>query len=423
MPLYEFVGDSLHLIRQKSLASIGLLERTHIQRALRACIEAITPGVRTMVLAEEYGNWVGANRRIDLLCLDEQARLVVVELKRDDGAHMELQALRYAAMISAMRFDQAVEAHRKYLSSLGSPEDPEAAIRSFLKKEDGPVTLSDEPVRIVLVAVEFPQELTTAVLWLNGLRLDIRCVQMRPHVVDQRTLIDFQQVIPLPEAQQYQVALRDKAIEQAQAKAGARDYTRYDLSIGDTTQTNLPKRRLIYEVVAEAIRRKMTPEQVVASIGFSEAWLFVSADGTLDEAGMLGACPGKPLSKSYFIANAELFHIDGRTYAFTNQWGLRTIEAVDGIRAQIPPGPPIEYSPTAPVEDEVSYNSHTIRRRENGTIELDIDGESVQPVKPALRILAKQLGVADQNGQGTELNTRQLGLQVIKAVRALSSEG
>ena len=102
------------------------------------------------------------------------------------------------------------------------------------------------------MAVEFPQELTTTVLWLNGLRLDIRCVQMRPH-----------------------------------------------------------------EVVAEAIRRKMTAEQVTAAIGFNEGWLFVSADGTLDEAGMLAACPGRPLSKSYFIAGDELFHIDGRTYALT----------------------------------------------------------------------------------------------------------
>jgi hypothetical protein len=36
--------------------------------------------------------------------------------------------------------------------------------------------------------------------------------------------------------------------------------------------------------------------------------------------------------------------------------------------------------------------------------------------------LVSMLGVSEQSGQGTELNTRQLGLQVIKAVRALNSE-
>jgi len=42
---------------------------------MRASIDAITPDpqVQTMVLAEEFGDWVRANRRIDLLCLDENA--------------------------------------------------------------------------------------------------------------------------------------------------------------------------------------------------------------------------------------------------------------------------------------------------------------------------------------------------------------
>ena len=54
-----------------------------------------------MVLAEEFGEWEASRRRIDLLVLDKDANLVVVELKRtDDGGHMELQALRYAAMVS-----------------------------------------------------------------------------------------------------------------------------------------------------------------------------------------------------------------------------------------------------------------------------------------------------------------------------------
>ena len=48
-----------------------------------------------MVLAEEFGDWQDSRRRIDLLCLDRDAGLVVVELKRtEDGGHMELQAIR-----------------------------------------------------------------------------------------------------------------------------------------------------------------------------------------------------------------------------------------------------------------------------------------------------------------------------------------
>src|SRR5690606_15422012 len=124
MPLYEMTGDSLSSVNARTFTEFGFTERQNLQRAIRASIDAITPDpeVRTMVLAEEFGEWVGVNRRIDLLCLDEDANLVVVELKRESATHMELQALRYAAMISTMRFEQAVKAHEKYLESIGSSD-------------------------------------------------------------------------------------------------------------------------------------------------------------------------------------------------------------------------------------------------------------------------------------------------------------
>lgn len=78
VPLYEMTGNSLTAVPERTFTELGLQERANIQRAIRTHIEAITPGVNTMVLAEEFGDWEGANRRIDLLCLDSEARLVVV---------------------------------------------------------------------------------------------------------------------------------------------------------------------------------------------------------------------------------------------------------------------------------------------------------------------------------------------------------
>ena len=78
-----------------------------MQRILRTNIGAIAPDC--YVLAEEYCDWADSKRRIDLLCIDSDANLVVVELKRtEDGGHADLQAIRYAAMISPMTFDEAV---------------------------------------------------------------------------------------------------------------------------------------------------------------------------------------------------------------------------------------------------------------------------------------------------------------------------
>ncbi|MWL87157.1 hypothetical protein [Cupriavidus sp. SW-Y-13] len=413
MALYEISGEKLTPIGQRTFAELGLLERANIQRAVRTHIAAITPGVRTMVLAEEFGDWVGANRRIDLLCLDENARLVVVELKRDDGAHMELQALRYAAMISTMRFDQAVEAHRKYLLSIGAKEDAEQAIREFLDREEGAVALSDT-VRIVLASSEFSQELTTAVLWLNKQRLDIRCVQMRPHAVDGRVLLDIHQVIPLPEAEQYQVAVREKSMEQDAARTQDRDLTRYDLSIGDLSLSNLPKRRLVYEVVAEAIRRGLSAESIEAAIPWKGS-LFVSADGNLNESGFLAALGQKKLR--CYTGDEDLFHVAGKTLAFTTQWGTRTLRAVENVLKVMPTGDEISYAPTTAVADEATYGKYVVRQRESGAIEVEEDGVAVLPVKPVLRQLAAELQIGLENSNGNEFNTRQLGVQIMTAIR------
>lgn len=100
MPLYNFLADSgqIETVPEATFKETKLKERADLQRLLRDYIGVLDKDL--MVLAEEFGDWEDSARRIDLLALDRDANLVVVELKRDDCAHMELQAIRYAAMIS-----------------------------------------------------------------------------------------------------------------------------------------------------------------------------------------------------------------------------------------------------------------------------------------------------------------------------------
>src|SRR5437660_1747178 len=103
MALYEIAGSRLARREPSTLADLGLYERADLQRIIRDDVGVL--GDDLLVIAEEFGQWEDARRRIDLLAVDKAGHLVVVELKRDDGAHMDLQALRYAAMVSSMDFD------------------------------------------------------------------------------------------------------------------------------------------------------------------------------------------------------------------------------------------------------------------------------------------------------------------------------
>src|ERR1700719_4135825 len=115
MPIFEITPDALKALSPTTFGAENIMERQDIQRLLREQISVLDK--RFMVIAEEFGDWLDASRRIDLLCLDSDANLVVVELKRtEDGGLMELQALRYAAMVSAMTFEQLVETFARYKS-------------------------------------------------------------------------------------------------------------------------------------------------------------------------------------------------------------------------------------------------------------------------------------------------------------------
>lgn len=210
MALYEITSNNLVPVTQTSFTDLKLKERDDLQRLLRTQIDVL--GEDLYVLAEEFSDWEESGRRIDLLALDKEANLVVIELKRTkDGGHMELQAIRYASMVSTMTLERAVEVHAAFLSQTGQDgSKAEALILEFLdweSKEDG-IFAGD--VRILLVSEDFGKELTTAVLWLRDRAIDICCLRMRPYKHDQKSFIDVQQIIPLPEAAEYQVQVREK---------------------------------------------------------------------------------------------------------------------------------------------------------------------------------------------------------------------
>lgn len=211
MALYAIASENLNEIKPTTFDEAGLFERYDLQRLIRKQIDVISPDI--LIIGEEFGDWDDSRRRIDLLGIDRDANIVVIELKRtEDGGHMELQALRYAAMVSAMEFDEAVSIFEKYLRSDGDLEtDARLEILKFVGW-DGPEDGSfGKFVRIILASLNFSKELTSTVLWLNNQGIDISCYRLIPHDDSNgRVLLDISQIIPLPEAADYQIKIRKK---------------------------------------------------------------------------------------------------------------------------------------------------------------------------------------------------------------------
>ncbi|MYG17974.1 MAG: hypothetical protein F4207_16345, partial [Gemmatimonadetes bacterium] len=189
MPLYKVQDRQIVRLDETTFENEGLKE-FDLQQMLKSQIDAISPD--TLIVSEEFGDWEDRKNRIDLLGIDKNADLVVVELKRTtDGGYMDLQALRYAAMISTLTFDKLVDTYESYLRKNESEINPEESLLEFLGWEE-PKDEFAQDVKIVLASAEFSKELCTSVMWLNNFGLDIRCVRMNPYLSQDGLFLDIQ---------------------------------------------------------------------------------------------------------------------------------------------------------------------------------------------------------------------------------------
>jgi hypothetical protein len=325
VPVYEFRAAEIVPLETTNFGSVNLQERRDLQRLLRDNIEVVAPG--TLVISEEFGDWEESRRRIDLLAIDKEANLVVIELKRtDDGGHIELQAIRYAAMVARMTFDEAVDTYGRYLRRGGGQVNdlPRTKIMQFLRwDEDTDVTQFANDVRIILVSADFSREVTTTVLWLSERGgLDIRCVRLTPYKFDGRVLVDVQPIIPLPETADYLEQVRNKERTERLARVSAMDRTRFDVRIGDAISPDLTKGRAILKIFRYLSGNGVKPEDIAAKVSRRTDRTIYSLDGSLDATAFQAQAEVKGFDpRRWFYAESDLIQCCGKTYAFSNQWG------------------------------------------------------------------------------------------------------
>ncbi|MCB1218878.1 hypothetical protein KDL44_15965 [bacterium] len=341
MAIYKLLQNEIVPMERTTFGLQGIRERQDLQNLLKHQINIIAP--ETLVVAEEFADWEDSKRRIDLLAIDREANLIVIELKRtEDGGHMELQAVRYAAMVSTLTFEKLAEAYGKYLADNDIEKDATEELLAFLGWDEPDDDQFAQQVKIILASAEFSRELTTAVMWLMDFGLDIRCVRMRPYTLDSETYLDVQTVIPLPEVADYQVRIREKKQKERKSRENSKDNSTYELHVSGVEFPSLKKRWLMFHIVAGLVNRGIHPAEIEESVNHVKRSIFESLDGILDEQAVQDALMREsgnakfPRYKRFFSEAGQIFHVKNRTYVLTNQWGDKTIEAANALAESFP---------------------------------------------------------------------------------------
>lgn len=206
---------------EASLADFGLLERTNLQSWVESYPEMLGPDL--IVITTELDQWELRDQkvsdRLDVLMLDASGHLLVAELKRGEATDTaDLQALKYAAFCANLTVKDVIEEYARYRGI--ADEEALAAI-----VEHAPSLEENElgSVRVRLVASAFGASVSSVVLWLNELGLDIGCVQFTARLVaETRLVLSVRRVLPPPLAGDYLVRRRRREAVEEQREATKR---------------------------------------------------------------------------------------------------------------------------------------------------------------------------------------------------------
>lgn len=416
MSIFLLENGQLNAIHGTTFINESILERQHLQQALKQNISVIAADC--LVLTEEYAEWDASRKRIDLLAIDKQANLVIIELKRTDtGDHMELQALRYASMISTMTFEHALDVLVDYRNKNGEEgftrENARETIEDFIELDAINETNFGNDVRIILVSAEFSKELTTSVIWLNERDLDITCVRMKPYKYQDQILIDIQQVLPLPEAKDYQIRAQKKAEErrEIQKNLNSKDYSKYLFN-----GLELNKRKLVLELIKTHIKNNNILSLEDLLFDFPQELrkgrkMYKRYDEVIQTND----------KNRYFSEVDEVLDLTDGKFVISNQWGVGNIQAILDRADEL--GYEIEIvSDNVSVIKEVIFGEYQIQQLSNLSINISKNQVLQSVAKPILREIAIRINVDLNNLKGNEKNTRSLGSDVIQRISQMEKE-
>ena len=137
-------------------------------------------------------------------------------------------------------------------------------------------------------------------------------------------MLDVQTVIPIPEAEEYQIQIREKRQRERVARESTRNFSKFDVTIGDEQYPRQNKRKMMFLIVSAVLGNGGTLQRVLEAIpakkirGFDGALDAKQIPDQLDEEDSGGTVHR---SQRYLRGDGQPFNIEGKTYILSNQWG------------------------------------------------------------------------------------------------------
>lgn len=213
--------NDIEKLDERLFKDLGFREREHLQEWIAKNPEVF--GEDLLIIQKEFSGFNDTNERLDLLALDKEGNLVIIENKLDDtGKDVTWQALKYTSYCSTLTTKQILNLYQDYLNQFRKEESAEDLVSTFLELADkeAELYLNSGDQRIIFVANNYRKEVTSTVLWLLAHAIKIQCFRATPFSQNEDLFLQFEQIIPLPETEEYMIDIQEKKKEDLEKSKG-----------------------------------------------------------------------------------------------------------------------------------------------------------------------------------------------------------
>jgi hypothetical protein len=222
--LFTVHGTSATPARPLTLAEAGFRERRDLQEWVIAHPEILGPDI--MIVTMEFDHWQSSNGktadRLDILGLHTSGELVVAELKRDRAPDtVEMQAIKYGAMVSRFTIETLAEQQAKFLTQRGRVTDEETAADLLTTHAPDIAVETIRRPRLLLLASEYPPTTIATAVWLREMGIDMTLMQYRAYRTGQEVSISVSQLYPIPSVEDFTISPRQaevRAVEETRRR-------------------------------------------------------------------------------------------------------------------------------------------------------------------------------------------------------------